>query len=101
MRLQLDTVSANSSSEITGAAASGVGSTSNIDERFQTYKGGIGSESNLNNDSVAFSGASQAWSASFTDRAARIGQLTAAIHNGTYHVSSGAISESILASATA
>ena len=100
MRLQLDTVNTNSTPD-TANAAPGVGSTNNIDGSFQTYKGGIGTGSNLNSDSVAFSGASQAWSASFTDRAARIGQLTAAVQNGTYHVSSAAIGQSIIASAAA
>lgn len=91
MRLQLDTEN----------ASSGITSTSNINASFQTNKGGTSSGSNLNGDSIAFSGASQAWSTSFTDRAARIGQLTAAVQNGTYHVSSAAIGQSIVASATA
>ena len=99
MRLQLDTGNTAQPSE-TANASSGVGSAANINGNFQTYKGGIGSGSNLNGDSIAFSGASQAWSASFSDRAARIGQLTAAVQNGTYNVSSAAIGQSIIASAT-
>jgi anti-sigma28 factor (negative regulator of flagellin synthesis) len=99
MRLQLDTANTTSAPE-SANANSGVLSTGNINAGFQTNKGGIGSGSNLNGDSIAFSGASQAWSASFTDRAARIGQLTAAVQNGTYQVSSAAIGQSIIASAT-
>jgi anti-sigma28 factor (negative regulator of flagellin synthesis) len=52
-------------------------------------------------DSVAVSTASSAWSASFSDRASRVSQLTSAFQNGTYNVSSAAISQSIVASATA
>lgn len=52
-------------------------------------------------DSVAVSTASSAWSASFSDRAARVSQLTAAFQGGTYNVPSAAISQSIVASATA
>jgi anti-sigma28 factor (negative regulator of flagellin synthesis) len=100
MRLQLDTVNTTSTSEAANAG-SNVGSTSNIEGSFQTYKGGIGSGSDPNSDSVAFSGASQAWSASFSDRSARIGQIAAAVQNGTYHVLSAAIGQSIVASATA
>lgn len=52
-------------------------------------------------DSVAVSSASSAWSASFSARAARVSQLTAAFQGGTYNVPSAAISQSIVASATA
>jgi anti-sigma28 factor (negative regulator of flagellin synthesis) len=52
-------------------------------------------------DSVAVSSASSAWSASFSDRASRVAQLTSAFQSGTYHVSSAAFSQSIMASATA
>jgi anti-sigma28 factor (negative regulator of flagellin synthesis) len=99
MRLQLDTGNTTQAPE-TANGGSGVGSTANINGNYQTYKGGIGAGSSLNGDSVAFSGASQAWSASFSDRAARIGQLTAAVQNGSYQVSSAAIGQSIVASAT-
>jgi anti-sigma28 factor (negative regulator of flagellin synthesis) len=50
---------------------------------------------------VAVSGASSAWSTSFSDRAARVSQLAAAVQGGTYHVSSAALSQSIVASAIA
>jgi hypothetical protein len=52
-------------------------------------------------DSVAVSSASSAWSASFSDRAARVVQLAAAVQSGTYSVPSAAVSESIVAGATA
>ncbi len=65
--------------------------------------GGTGSLSTDRNlhDSVAVSSASKAWAASFTDRASRISHLTAAVQNGTYSVSSDAISNAILTSAFA
>jgi anti-sigma28 factor (negative regulator of flagellin synthesis) len=50
---------------------------------------------------VAVSNASSAWSTSFSDRSARVSQLTAAVQSGTYNVSSAAISQSLVASATA
>ena len=97
MRLHLDTTSA--------AGSEAAGANSALAAAKETTAGlntsGTGASSASARDSVAVSGASSAFSASFSDRAARIGQLAAAVQNGTYHVSSAAISQSIVASALA
>jgi hypothetical protein len=87
MRLHLDTTNTG-----TNAVGAGTGATP-ADGKNRTSGGGDGPSS----DRVAVSGASSAWAASFSDRAARIQQLTADVRGGTYHVSSGAISQSIVA----
>jgi anti-sigma28 factor (negative regulator of flagellin synthesis) len=95
MRLHLDTSSTTGSANATEAnsALSPAG-------RSGTALTGTGNDPNLR-DSVAVSGASSAWSASFSDRAARVGQLAAAVQSGTYDVPSSAVSQSIIASAMA
>ena len=57
------------------------------------------SPDSVGRDKVAVSGASSAWAASFSDRAARVSQLTAAVQGGTYRVPSAAISQAIVANA--
>jgi len=89
MRLHLDTTNS-------GANAVGAGTGATAGER--TNRSGAGSDG-FSTDRLAVSGASRAWAASFSDRSARIQQLTADIRGGTYNVSSAAISQSIVASA--
>ena len=69
--------------------------------RFAAARSGSVTSDSGSRDSVAVSSASSAWSASFSDRAARVSQLSAVVQNGTYRVASAAISQSIVASATA
>jgi hypothetical protein len=52
-------------------------------------------------DTVAVSGASGAWANSFSDRAAKIGQLASVVQNGTYQVPCAAISQALVANAFA
>jgi anti-sigma28 factor (negative regulator of flagellin synthesis) len=47
-------------------------------------------------DSIALSGVSNALHQFSADRSARIQQLTAAVQNGSYHVSSSALSSAIV-----
>jgi anti-sigma28 factor (negative regulator of flagellin synthesis) len=100
MRLHLDTnnaagsvENANLSSQVsaTGKSATGLGTSGT---------GSVISDPG-SHDSVAVSSASSAWSASFSTRASRVSQLTAAFQNGTYNVSSAVVSQSIVASAAA
>lgn len=98
MRLHLDTnnaagsvENANLSSQV---SATGKSATS-------TYSAGSVISDSGSHDSVAVSSASSAWSASFSSRASRISQLTAAFQSGTYNISSAAVSQSIVASAAA
>jgi anti-sigma28 factor (negative regulator of flagellin synthesis) len=100
MRLHLDTsnsagsaeaITAGGSSPAVAKPGSGLNTTGN--GAAQTSDAG-------SRDSVAVSGASNALATSFSDRAARLGQLTAAVQAGTYQVSSAALSQSIVASAT-
>jgi anti-sigma28 factor (negative regulator of flagellin synthesis) len=98
MRLHLDTnnaagsvENANLSSQV---SATGKSATS-------TYSAGSVTSDSGSHDSVAVSSASSAWSASFSARASRVSQLTAAFQNGTYNISSAAVSQSIVASAAA
>jgi len=99
MRLHLDTsnatdsagsANANSPLSAAGKANSDLGTSGS---------GTITASGPYSSDSVAVSGTSGAWSASFSDRAARIGQLTAAVQSGTYYVPSSALSQSIVSSA--
>jgi anti-sigma28 factor (negative regulator of flagellin synthesis) len=100
MRLHLDTNNTAGAADTTNlasqVAATGTSATSSGTSRAGSVVSVPGSH-----DSVAVSSASSAWSASFADRAARVAQLTSAYQNGTYHVSSAAVGQSIVASATA
>jgi hypothetical protein len=89
MRLHLDTTNS-------GANAVGAGTGAAPGER-TNRSGGAGD--GFPTDRVAVSGASRAWAASFSDRAARIQQLTEEVRGGAYHVASAAVSQSIVASA--
>jgi hypothetical protein len=53
-----------------------------------------------NEDAVALAGASHALAAFVSDRASKLVQLTAAVRNGAYWVSSALIGRSLLASLT-
>jgi hypothetical protein len=89
MRLHLDTTNGGAGAVGAGPATA-PGGRSNL----------TGAEGDaLSPDRVAVSGASHAWAASFSDRAARIQQLTANVQNGTYQVPAAAVSQSIVASA--
>jgi hypothetical protein len=90
MRLHLDTTNS-------GANAVGAGTGPTPGERTNRSSG---AGDGFSTDRVAVSGASRAWAASFSDRAARIQQLTADVRGGTYNVSSAAVSRSIVASAS-
>ncbi len=100
MRLHLDTNNAagpaDSTSLSSQVAATGKSATSSGTSRAGSVVSVPGS-----NDSVAVSSASSAWAASFADRSARVAQLTSQFQSGTYNVSSAAVSQSIVASATA
>lgn len=87
MRLHLDT---------TNTSAIGAGS---IGAQSGRSNNSAAAGDGLSTDRVAVSGASRAWAASFSDRSARIQQLTADVRGGTYNVSSAAVSQSIVASA--
>jgi anti-sigma28 factor (negative regulator of flagellin synthesis) len=87
MRLHLDTTNTGAIGAGSIGAPSGRGNNS------------AAAGDGLSTDRVAVSGASSAWAASFSERSARIQQLTADVRGGTYNVSSGAISQSIVASA--
>jgi hypothetical protein len=89
MRLHLDT---------TNNAANAVGAGAGATPGERTNRAG-GAGDGFSTDRIAVSGASRAWAASFSDRAARIQQLTADVRGGTYQVSSAAVSQSIVASA--
>jgi anti-sigma28 factor (negative regulator of flagellin synthesis) len=89
MRLQLDTSSlgpARAGEAGQAAPASGSGS----DTR-RAGSDGAGAQ-----DSIRISGASGALSRVFADRSARIQELSAAVQNGRYEVSSGALSRAIV-----
>lgn len=101
MRLHLDTSGAAGSAEA-GSAASSLSAAEKT--AAVPNSPGTGTSPALDSgprDSVAVSGASSAWSASFSDRATRVGQLSALVQNGTYRVASAAVSQSIVASALA
>ena len=99
MRLHLDTGSINNATN-NSAAVENISPASKAAQSFGTSRAGGLTSGGGSQDSVAVSGASSAFSASFSDRAARVAQLTAAYQNGSYHVSSAAVSQSIVASAT-
>jgi anti-sigma28 factor (negative regulator of flagellin synthesis) len=87
MRLHLDTTNTGAIGAGSVGAPSGRGN------------GSAAAGDGISTDRVAVSGASRAWASSFSDRSARIKQLTADVRGGTYSVSSAAISQSIVASA--
>lgn len=86
MRIQLD-------SSVTGAGDAGqavsVGGPGSDSRR-------VGYGSSGAQDSIQISGASNALSSFSSDRAARIAQLTTAVQNGSYQVSSSAVSQAIV-----
>jgi anti-sigma28 factor (negative regulator of flagellin synthesis) len=86
MRLHLDsavpkTVESGQTNSISGSASN---------------SGVRGAGSSASKDSVAVSGLSSALNASSGERAARIQSLSAAVANGSYQVSSSAISSAIV-----
>ena len=98
MRLHLDTSSAAGSAEAANANSL-LSATGKANGDPTTSGGGTTGISGHSSDSEAVSGTSSAWSTSFSDRASRIGQLAAAVQGGTCHISSAAISQSIISSA--
>jgi anti-sigma28 factor (negative regulator of flagellin synthesis) len=100
MRLHLDTNNAAGSTE-NANLNSQVSATGKSATGLSTSRAGSVISDPGSHDSVAVSSASSAWSASFADRASRVAQLTSAFQNGTYNVSSAAVSQSIVASAAA
>ena len=99
MRLHLDTNNAAGGAD-SASLASQVAATGKSATSLSTSRAGSVVSAPGSHDSVAVSSASSAWSASFADRAARVAQLTSAYQSGTYNVSSAAVSQSIVASAT-
>jgi anti-sigma28 factor (negative regulator of flagellin synthesis) len=99
MRLHLDTNNTAASTESANANAqlSATGKSTGLN----TSGTGLTSSDAGTHDSVAVSSASSAWSTSFSDRASRVSQLTAAVQNGTYRIPAASISRSIVASAVA
>ena len=97
MRLHLDTSNVASNAAGATGAINGPGAVSPAG-RSGDGLSNVGGDS-LSFDRVAVSGASRAWASSFSDRSARIQQLTSAVQGGTYQVSSAAVSQSIIASA--
>ncbi len=100
MRLHLDTNNAAGSVE-NASLGSQVSATGRSATGLRTSGTGSVISDPGSHDSVAVSSFSSAWSASFSDRTSRVSQLTAAFQNGTYSVSSAAVSQSIVASAAA
>jgi anti-sigma28 factor (negative regulator of flagellin synthesis) len=86
MRLQLDSSQLSTVDNRPAEAVTDSGQTSRA-----AYARGAGS-----GDSISLSGASNALNQFTTDRAARIQQLTAAVQNGSYKVSSAAVSSAIV-----
>lgn len=100
MRLHLDTNNATGAAD-TASTNSPVSATGKPAAALNTSGTGSVTSDPGSRDSVAVSNASTAWSTSFSDRAARVGQLAAAVQSGTYQVASSAVSQSIVASALA
>lgn len=94
MRLHLDPANANGAAETNGAK-----SAAPLPGTAAASPSAVGAADSGLSDKVAVSGASSAWTTSFSERAARIGQLTAAVQNGIYSVPRAALSQSIVASA--
>ncbi len=100
MRLHLDTTNAAGSAD-NANLSSQVSATGKSATSFSTSRAGSVVSDPGSQDSVAVSSASSAWSASFSDRASRVAQLTSVFQSGTYSVSSAAVSQSLVASAAA
>ena len=86
MRLQLDS---SQLSTVDTRAAEAVAESAQASRAASSRGPGTG-------DSISLSGASNALNQFTTDRAARIQQLTAAVQNGSYKVSSAAVSSAIV-----
>ena len=86
MRLQLDSSVTGAGDAGQATAVGGAGSNSR-----RVGYGGSGGQ-----DSIQISGASSALNTFSSDRAARIAQLTTAVQNGSYQVSSSAVSRAIV-----
>jgi anti-sigma28 factor (negative regulator of flagellin synthesis) len=100
MRLHLDPGSIANNATNNAIATENAATTSKAAQSFGTSRARGVISGGGSHDSVAVSGASSAFSASFADRAFRVAQLTAAYQNGSYHISSAAVSQSIVAGAT-
>lgn len=98
MRLHLDTSNIGTTAEAANANSSSSATAKSAGPNTIGTGNSTASDPSVR-DSVAVSSASTAWSASFSDRSARVGQLTAALQGGTYQISSAAISQSIVGSA--
>jgi anti-sigma28 factor (negative regulator of flagellin synthesis) len=99
MRLHLDTANTAGTAD-TSNANSPLTATGRLSSGQNTSATGSSSGQYPNlRDNVAVSSASSAWSDSFSDRSARVAQLSAAVENGSYRVPSAAISQSIVAGA--
>ncbi len=96
MALHLNVGNTAVSTEATGTGSTLAAGKSNGNFTFGNGTNALNSHSQ---DSVAVSSASSAFATSFADRAVRVGQLAAAVQNGTYHVSGASISRSIVADA--
>jgi anti-sigma28 factor (negative regulator of flagellin synthesis) len=88
MRLQLDSAVTGTGVARSNEAAPPQPSGTGYDSRIGTGSAGA--------DSIRISGASSALASLATDRAARIQQLTAQVHAGTYNVPSSQISQAII-----
>lgn len=86
MRLQLDSTQL---STVGNQATEGVADSGQASRAAASRSAGAG-------DSISLSGASNALNQFAADRTARIQQLTAAVQNGTYQVSSSALSSAIV-----
>ena len=86
MRLQLDSTQLSS---VENRSAEAISESSQSPRDASGRVGGSG-------DSISLSGASNALNQLASGRAARIQQLTAAVQNGSYHVSSSALSGAIV-----
>ena len=89
MRLQLDSSS-------TGPARSGETAPSTPVVGSGSDSRRIGSDNSGAQDSIRISGASGVLNQVFTDRAARIQELTSLVQTGKYEVSSGSVSNAIV-----
>ena len=85
MRLQLDSSQLSTVENRAAEAVSDNGQSS----RANSSRAGAG-------DTISLSGVSNALNQFATDRSARIQQLTAAVQNGSYNVSSSALSSAIV-----
>jgi anti-sigma28 factor (negative regulator of flagellin synthesis) len=95
MRLHLNSQASTPADTAQTAPAGSPGSISQSASSSQV-KASAGSGSQ---DSIAISGPSSALASLTADRAARIDQITASVHAGTYQISSAALSGAIVAHA--